>query len=326
MLKTIKFWLECSRWYALPMSIFSWFVVFSYALQNNGNALFGYIALIGICTAHLATNLLDDFCDFHSLEKNIDPNNNVILPNTQRGKCRYIIEKKVKLSEVLTVVGIYCLISLFVGLFFCFTVSKMVSVFMLIGAIIVLFYSFLSNVRLSEFLVGIAFGPLMFGGVYYVMTGKLTPDVFILSIPTMILTVNLLFTDTFLDKEIDKCEGKKTLVGLLKTNENILCFQKWLLILGYLSVLLIPIFDIADWEVFLTALTIPLAVDLYQSLILYGNDNTSVPQAKKWYHFPFEAWADIKANRSQPFMFRMYQARNLMIYFSIILGITIWFN
>ena len=97
------------------------------------------------------------------------------------------------------------------------------------------------------------------------------------------------------------------------------------MIFGYLSVLLIPIFDIADWEVFFVYLTIPLSVDLHNSLIIYSNDTNSLP-IKKWYHFPFEEWNDIKENRSTSFMFRMYQARNLMIYFSIILGITIWFN
>ena len=324
MLKKIKFWLECSRWYALPMSIFSWFIVFSYALQNDGNVLYGFIALIGICFAHLGTNLLDDFCDFHTLEKRIDENNNIELPNTQRGKCRYIIEKKVKLSEVLTVVGIYTLFALLVGVFFCFAVDKSVSIFILIGAIIVLFYSVLSNLRMSELVVGIAFGPLMFGGVYYVMTGKITSDVFILAIPSMLFTINLLFTDMVLDKEIDKCEGKKTFVGMFKSDEGILNFQKGLLTIGYCSVILLPIFDIADWEVFLTALTIPLAVDLYNSMKLYSKNPNSVPITKKWYHFPFEEWEDIKENRSQTFMYRMYQARNLMIYFSIILGTTIW--
>ncbi len=323
MFAKIKFWLECSRWYALPMSIFSWFIVYSYALQNDGKALYGLIALVGICCGHLATNLFDDFCDFNFLKKNVDANNNIILPNTQRGKCRYITDGKVKLSDVLKTVGLYCFIALLVGLFFCFTVSKDVGYFILIGALIVMTYPVLSNIRFSELAVGTAFGPLMFCGVYYVMTGKLTPEVVILSIPSMIFTVNLLFTDTVLDKEIDKSEGKKTFVGLFKSDENILRFQQVLLTLGYLSVFLIPVFDIADWEVFFVFLTIPLAIDLIESLKLYSKDKDSVPE-KKWYHFPFEEWKDIKENRSQPFMFRMYQARNLMIYFSAILALMLW--
>ena len=325
MFSKLKFWLECSRWYALPMSVFSWFVVFSYALQHDGNALYGFIALVGICFSHLATNLFDDFCDFNILQKNIDHNNNLILPNTQRGKCKYILDGKVKLSEVLLTVGIYCFISLLIGLFFYFAVGKTVLWFILGGGLIVLFYSLLSNICLSELAVGLVFGPLMFGGVYYVMTGKLTPEVFALSVAPMLFTVNLLFTDTFLDKDIDKKEGKRTLVSLFKTDENVLNFQKGLLTVAYLSVLLIPIFDISDWEVFFVFLTVPLASDLINSLKLYSEDKSVIPD-KKWFHFPFEEWDDIKENRSQTFMFRMYQARNLMIYFAGILSLTLWFG
>ena len=141
----------------------------------------------------------------------------------------------------------------------------------------------------------------------------------------MIFTVNLLYTDTFLDKEIDKKEGKKTLVNFFNSDNDALMFQKYLMFFGYLSVFLVGIFDIADWEIFITYLTIPLAIDLFESLNLYSENILSVPN-KKWYHFPFEDWDDIKTNRSEPFMFRMYQARNLMLYFSILLAISIYFD
>ena len=321
----IKFWLECSRWYALPMSFFSWLIIFSYSYQNNGNALYGFIALIGICFAHLATNLFDDFCDYHFLQKKTDPNNNMVLPNTQRGKCRYLLEKKVKLKDVLKVVGLYCLIALLIGVFFFFAVGSGVKYFILLGAIIVLLYSILSNIRLSELAVGMAFGPLLFGGVYYVMTGKLSPEPFILSIPSMIFTINLLYTDTFMDKDIDKAEGKKTLVNYFSTEDMALKFQRTLITIGYLSVILIPIFDIANWEIFFVFLTIPLAADLMESLKEYSENNKFVPE-KKWYHFPFEAWSDIQENRSEIFMFRMYQARNLMIYAAMIISLSLWIS
>lgn len=321
----IRFWLECSRWYALPMSFFSWLVIFSYSYQKDGNVLFGIFALIGICFAHLATNLFDDFCDYHFLQKKTDPNNNMILPNTQRGKCRYILEKKVKLKDVLGVVGLYCMLALLIGIFFYFAVGSGVIYFVGVGAIIVLLYSILSNIRLSELAVGTAFGPLLFGGVYYVMTGKISPEPFILSVPSMIFTINLIYTDTFMDKDIDKAEGKRTLVNYFSTEDKALTFQKILITTGYLSVILIPVFDISDWEIFLVFLTVPLAIDLITSLKKYSENNLSVP-GKKWYHFPFEAWSDIKENRSEVFMFRMYQARNLMIYCSIIITAALWLS
>ena len=98
MIKTIKFWLDCSRWYALPMSVFSWFVIFMYGLEEDGNFLYGILALIGICFAHLATNLFDDYNDYQKLQQYVNEHNIVSLPNTQRGKCRYLLNNSVNLK------------------------------------------------------------------------------------------------------------------------------------------------------------------------------------------------------------------------------------
>ena len=325
MIKTVKFWLEASRWYALPMSIFSWLVVFSYSLLNDGNVLYGFIALVGVCFAHLATNLFDDLCDYHFLKKSLNSSNEPELPNAQRGKCSYILKGDATLFQVFKTFCLYCVISLFIGILFYYLLGKIVGIFVLTGALIVLLYSVLSYIGLSELAVGIAFGPLLFGGVYCVMTGKLNTDVFILSLPTMFFTINLLYTDTFLDKDIDKAEGKTTVVNLFKDVKGAFNLQKMFVIMGYLSLFLIPIFDIADWQVFFVFLTIPLAVDLHNSLLKYADDKNFIPE-KKWYHFPFEGWTDIKENRSESFMFRMYQARNLMIYSSVILSLALWFS
>lgn len=323
MIKNIKFWLECSRYYALPMTIFSWGIVFVYSVKLGGNILYGLIALLGICCAHLATNLFDDYCDYNNLKKVYD-GQKTILPNTQRGKCKYILNGSTSTKEVLTVVFIYCLIALIIGGYFYSLYGYPILLFVGTGAFIVLMYSFCSNHALSELFVGTAFGPLLFAGTYYVMTGVFSIESVILSVPSSIFTVNLLYTDTFLDKDIDKNEEKKTLVNLLGSDIKALYFQKGLLILGYLSLFLLPIFKICGWFILFGFITIPYAVDLIQSLYIYAKEPARVPQ-KKWYHFPFEYWEDIEENRSPVFMFRMYQARNLMIYTSTIITISILF-
>ena len=324
MLKKIKFWLECSRWYALPMTFFSWLIIFCYGLNMSGDVKNGILALVGISFAHLATNLFDDFCDYHKLTRIVDFGN-VILPNTQRGKCRYLIENQTTLNEVLSVVIFYCLIAFLIGIYFYLTCGTPVLIFMFAGISIVLGYSFFSYIRLSELAVAAAFGPLMFFGTFFVMTNKISIEPLILSVPSMLFTVNLIYTDTFLDKEIDKKEEKRTLVNLFSTDDKAIFFQKCLIAFGYISVLLLPVFDITDWEVLFVYLTIPLAIDLIKSLCEYAKDNTFIPK-KKWYHFPFEEWKDIAENRSQVFMFRMYQARNLMIYISLIITLSLLFS
>lgn len=323
MIKTLKFWLECSRWYTLPMSFFSWLVIFSYSLTQNGNFLFGILALIGILFAHLATNLFDDFYDFQKLTK-VSKEQGFELPNTQKGKCRYLLNEDVQLSDVLKTVFMYSFLAFLVGCFFYFAVGKAIIIYMFGGAAVIFLYTVLSYHMLSEFVVAFAFGPLLYSGVYYVMTGNVSLEPFLLSIPTMIFTVNLLYTDTILDKKIDENEKKKTFVGIFPSDEAIIRFQKILIIMGYLSVGMLMVFDICDWEVIFILLTLPLSIDLVRANRLYLKDSEKLPE-KRWYHFPFEDWKDIEENRSKFFMFRMYQARNLMCYSSLILSVVLWF-
>lgn len=324
MLSKIKFWLDCSRWYALPMSIFSWLVIFIYALNEDGNFLYGIITLIGICFAHLATNLFDDYIDFHQLKKQIDKNNKTILPNTQQGKCEYLLNNSTTKKDVLKITILYCFIALIIGLFLWAKSGNGILIFMGLGGIIVLSYPLLSNIRLSELAVGIAYGPLLFGGTYYAMTGQIELEPFILAIPTMLFTINLIYTDTFLDREFDNLEGKKTICTMFKTIFDALEFQKWLIIVGYISIFFIVLLDIVNASILITYLTIPLAIDLINSQNIYIQNKNKIPD-KKWFHFPFENWDNFD-NKCKTFMFRMYQARNLMIYISILISISILFD
>ena len=69
MFSNIWFWLENSRIFTIPMSVFSWLVVFTFAFYHGGNVLNGILALIGICCGQLATNLFDDYVDYKVLTK-----------------------------------------------------------------------------------------------------------------------------------------------------------------------------------------------------------------------------------------------------------------
>lgn len=201
MIKKILFWLENSRLFSLPMTLLSWLVIFVYSLKFGGNVLNGLVALIGISCAHLATNLFDDYVDYKKL-----------TDNSQKCKCAYIKDGKATLKDVLVVVIIYCTIACFSGLFLLLRCGFPVVVLGLIGGIITLVYAKLSQNGLSEFAVGTAFGPLLFEGVYFVMTGKFSLVVLALSLAVVMFTIGLLYVHTLLDFEGDMYAHKKTLV------------------------------------------------------------------------------------------------------------------
>ena len=325
MLVKINTILESSRIYSLPMTIMSWLVIYVFSVLGSGNWLYGLIALVGICFAHLATNVLDDYLDYKFLIKQVNFNKEEYLKNTQKTKCRYILTGIMTEKELLELACTYLFLAGLIGLFLFFKCGAGVIYYALAGGIITLLYSLLSRFRLSEILVALAYGPVLFGGVYYVMTKTFSWDVFLLSLPTMFVTVILLYIHTVMDYEFDINEGKKTIANFFDSQLDSLIVLKILIFLAYLSPILICIFNILDWQIFAVWLTIPLAEDLYSSMKEYSINPSSIP-GKKWYHFPMENIEHIKKLDAEAFMIRMYQSRNLMIYYSLILTVSIFFG
>ncbi len=178
--------------FSLPMSILSWLAIFVYALIDSGNVLYGILALIGICLVHLGTNLVDDYFDYKYLIKQVDFDKAEYLKNSQKTKCRYLINGVMKESDILLLSGGYFLAALLIGVFFVFKCGSGIMYFVFAGAVIALIYPFISRICLSEIAVAAAYGPTLFGGVYYVMTGTYSKEIFLFSMPTMFMTLFLL--------------------------------------------------------------------------------------------------------------------------------------
>ncbi len=313
--KTIQV-MECSRIFSLPMSILSWLAIFTYALIDSGNLWYGVLALVGICLVHLGTNLVDDYFDYKSLIKQVDFDKAEYLKNSQKTKCRYLINGVMKESDILLLSGGYFFAALLIGIFLFLKCGNGILYFMMAGAVIALVYPFVSRICLSELAVGLAYGPALFGGVYYVMTGTYSRDVFLISIPTMIMTIVLLYIHTVMDYEYDSNEGKRTVANSFDSPLDSLIILKIFLILAYIAPIILCVFDIVDWQIFLVYLTIPLAVDLYKSMSEFACNPDSLPD-RKWYHIPMENFEKLVERGEAGFMMRMYQSRNLMIYFTL---------
>lgn len=319
--KTITI-LECSRIFSLPMTILSWLVVFTYAVIDSGNVFYGIVAFLGLSLAHLGTNLLDDYFDYKILIKQVDFDKAEYLKNSQKTKCRYLINGMMKESKLLTITFTYFLLALLCGFYLFLKCGVGVLYFTIAGAVIALLYPFLSRICLSEIAVALAYGPILFGGVYYVMTGMYSPEILFLSIPTMFMTVVLLYIHTVMDYEFDLNEGKWTIANRFDSQLDSLIILKILLVLAYLSLILLCVFDILDWQIFIVYLTVPMAVDLYKSMCQFSCNPEDLP-TRKWYHFPMENMKLFEKRGEAGFMFRMLQSRNLMVYFSLLFVLAI---
>ncbi len=290
MMNKICFWLKNSRLFSLPMTILSWLVIFVFALKNGGNIFNGLVALIGISCAHLATNLFDDYIDYKSLPE-----------NSQKCKCAYIKQGIATLNDVLKVVIFYLVMAAVCGFILFIRCGVQVIWLALIGGIIALVYAKLSQKGLSEIAVGIAFGPLLFEGVYFVMTKSFSAEVLVMSFAVVMFTIGLMFVHTLLDFEGDMCAHKKTLVCRLG-NKNLALKGVFVVYgLGYLFTLVLAIM-LNNFYLLLTFILIPLVFRMYKYLKTF-----------------------ICGGEEKEFYFRLLQARNLMVYYSLLITLFLLF-
>ncbi len=309
MFKRVLFWLGNSRLFSLPMTFMSWLVVFVYALKNEGNIFNGIIALIGIAFAHLATNLFDDYVDYKELSSNSE-----FMNDKTKSKCTYLKNGEATLNELLFVVAIYCTIAFVTGVILTLRTGFEVVFLAIIGGLITLTYAKLSSGGFSELAVGTAFGPLLFEGVYFVMCGKFSFTVFLLSIVVVSFTVLLVYLNSLLDYDKDKCSGKKSLCH--KFNNKNAAAGGILIIsaLGYLMCIPLAVYT-KNFLFLLSAVTIPFPVTIFRLMISYYNDSSYIPNVKWWY-YPLDNWEKIKYSSTASFYLRLYLTRNVMVWVS----------
>ena len=264
-----------SRWYSSDMTVFSCLVCFLYALSNDGNVLNGIIAFIGILFAHMATNLYDDYEDYKIL-----CSDSGLTEFAPKVKCAYLKNGISTTKDLLFVIVSYCMIAFLSGLFLFFRTGFPVVVLALIGGIIVLGYPKFSRIGLSEIAVGIAFGPLLFEGMYYVMTQKFSFFVLLLSLAIVMFTVGVMYNHTILDFESDKMSGKNTIVQ--KTGSKTNSMNGFILIytLGYLFAAIFALFS-QNYFCLLSFLSVPPVVMLYKALKSY-NSSTLYERDEKY--------------------------------------------
>lgn len=319
MLENIKFWLKCARPYSIPITIFSWTVIFIYSLKMGGNALLGLIALIGIVLVHLATNLSDDYFDYRILSKD-----EKIFDAAKNCKCAYLKNNQATIKDlrntIITMLGIAGAI----GAILFFLSGKYVALLAIIGGTIAITYPLFSSNGLGEIAVITAYGPLLFEGVYYVMTKNFSLEALFLSFACALITNTILYAHMLMDFDQDECSHKTTLCRLLKTKTNALNFLLVFyilsfVILGYLAC------ETGNYMYFLPFVTIPMIIELYIHLKSYNNDKTTMPQIYPW-HKPLDNWHQILKSGDAPFYFRFLYARNIMVLFMLLISIAIIFG
>ena len=315
----IKFWYNNSRPYSIPITFLSWLAIFVYSLKAGGNAIYGIIAYFGIALVHLVANLADDYFDYKRLIKKSQG-----FETTKAIKFRYLKDGSATIEELGNVIIILLLIAGICGgiLFFCS--GEYVALFALCGLIVALAYSFLSSRGFGDAAVILAYGPLMFEGVYYVMTGNLSLEVLIFSFACAMFVNAILYAHMLMDFDEDVSVHKTTLCTRLKTKSNALKFLMVFYALGYAFIAILGKLQ-HNYLYALTLLTVPMVLDLYSSLKIYNENDKIVPQAHFW-HYPLDNWQERKLNTNAAFFFRFLYARNISTWFILLACLAVIFS
>lgn len=317
-MSTVKDWLECVRAYSIPITVMSWAVIFAYGVKMGGNIWLGLLAGLGIELAHLATNLVDDYFDYKIICRDQNFHNTV-----QKGKCRLICQGIISHKQIGIAIIILCSIATLIGVTLFFLSGPHVWWLMAIGAAAVLFYQKCSLIGCSELAVGIVYGPLLFEGTYYVMTGTFSVEVLLLSLASVMFSEQFLYTHTVLDYDGDMVSHKKTLACRIGDKTKALILLAVFFDLGFLALIALALLS-HNWFYLAGFATLPYIIWLFRELIQFNADKTVLPRINKL-NFPLDNWAQVVKDGAESFYFRLLLSRNIMMYMSIILICAILF-
>lgn len=318
--KTAKFWFENARYHAVAQSLWAAVTAVCVALNHSSfNLKYSVLAVIGVIFAHLSINLLDDYFDFKigSVDKRNELGNSI-----RKGKCKYLTEGKTTPKQLFACACIFGLIALILGGILFYYRGLPILIIASIAIILGFFYSApplkLSYNGFGELVVGLMFGPLLMNGVFYCATGTISLQLLLLSFAVGSLVTNIVYVHSIMDMKADGAVGKKTLAVLLKKNYFRLTalvffaiYPYWIIGTGILRYKMPELL----WFVFLT---LPLTAVLVKFMVEYVNGIKKEHQPKFWMG-QFECWDRIKSIGIEWFMIRWFLARNIMVFFSMII-------
>lgn len=225
------------------------------------------LVLIGALSAHIAVNMLNEYEDYKSGLDSM----------TQRtpfsGGSGSLQSNESASQQVFNVGWAFIGIVVILGLYFIYLRGWALIPLGIIGLLVIALYT--PKITKSPWLCliapGLAFGPLMVMGTYFVLTGEYNWLVLTISLVPFFLVNNLLLLNQFPDLDADKQVGRLNLLMLLGTQKSALIFNIFLLS-SYAIIILMVVFGYLPAWALLGLLTFIVAIPLLQKVIAHHND------------------------------------------------------
>ena len=318
----IRFWFSNARPISLPQSMLP---ALTAVALSAGLGSFSWIAavacVIGVMFAHLGMNLLDDWFDYY---KGSGEARKKVASEGFRGrmtKFPYLTSGEATPKQLILAAGAFLAVAALMGIIVFIIRGKMILWWMLAGFIIGYSYSGgplkLGFRGLGELVIFIMFGPLMMTGVYYAITGEMTPKIAWLSTAVGLLVTNIVYTHSVLDAIPDKKMGKFTMAHLMGSDKGMLFLSFLLNVVPYVLVVVGVALEQLHPAYLAALVVLPLSIWLFRSVKDFV-DHKEVNIVIKWWMGPMGDFDKYRAAGIDWFLLRWLVARNAVQFFCMI--------
>lgn len=235
----LKIWFLATRPWSFVMTLVSSGLAGAFALMHGVFDLSLFlVTTIGLILFHAVSNIVNDYYDYkHTVDRPGAP--------TTRYRPHPLVTGEISLRDIQVEISILYALILLIALYLSFIRGFMVLLFTIAGLFFSYFYTaeplILKHKALGELAVLLSWGPLMTGGAYFVLTGRLDPLVITSSIPHGILVMAVLFANNMRDIDYDREAGIKTIPIILGLRKSLVMFQYMILSAFLIVIILVSI-------------------------------------------------------------------------------------
>lgn len=223
------------------------------------NLLVTVLALLGAISLQIESNFANDYFDFI---KGID--NEKRVGPTRALQAGLLSKKEMQIGILVNI-----FISGMIGLYLIYVGGWPILAIGVSSIIFAILYSGgpypLSALGLGDLFVFIFFGLIAIPGTYYVISGTLSPIVFLLSIPVGFLITAILVVNNYRDYDLDLAAGKKTFSHILG-KAGTRYYYAFLIFSPFLVPIYLFSVEMYSVAIFLPILAFPFAIKLAKDL------------------------------------------------------------
>lgn len=228
------------------------------AYWQAGSINFYYLALamIGAMTAHASVNILNDYSDYIS---GLDD----MTPKTPFSGGSGLLPKKMMSPKAALYYGLATLaVTVIIGLYLAYVRGWQLLLVGIPGVLMIVLYTdYITRSPLLCLLApGLAFGPCMVLGTYFVLQGFFDYTALAVSLIPLFFVSDLLLLNQFPDTEADRTVGRRHLLTILEPRKNAYIYA-FLLAGAYLVLPVSVYLKIMPALTLIGLLSLPLAAD-----------------------------------------------------------------